>query len=119
VAAVLGAFTPDEQGTATPATKTWTATVTNTWSESKKVYLGTYSYLSPFDNERAGEGYGEGMPIQIECQERNGREISDPSTGKISTVWDRTIDGFYISDLYTDLAKVQGDKPPDGIPACE
>ena len=120
VAAALGAFTSDgdEQRPAAPDPKTWSAKVTNTWSESKNTYLGTYSYRSPFGSERAGEGYGEGTSVQIECQERNGREISDPSSGTISTVWDKTTDGVYISDLYTDLPKASGDTPPDGIPAC-
>jgi serine/threonine protein kinase len=119
VAVALGAATSggDEQ-TGTPTPKTWTVKVTNTWSESKNAYLGTYSYRTPFGSEQAGGGYGEGAQIQIECQERNGREISDPSSGKVSKVWDRTTDGVYISDLYTDLTKVAGDTPPDGIPAC-
>jgi serine/threonine protein kinase len=120
VAAALGAFTSDgdEQRPDTPSPKAWSAKVTNTWSESKNAYLGTYSYRSPFGSERAGEGYGEGTPVQIECQERNGREVSDPSTGRVSTVWDKTTDGVYVSDLYTDLPQVSGDTPPDGIPAC-
>ncbi|MGH3759359.1 serine/threonine-protein kinase [Actinophytocola sp.] len=121
VAAALGAFTSggDEQRqAATPPPKTWPAKVTNTWSKSKNAYLGTYSYRSPFGPERAGNGYGEGESVLIECQERDGREVSDPSSGRSSTVWDRTTEGVYVSDLYTDLPKVSGDTPPNGIPAC-
>jgi serine/threonine protein kinase len=120
VAASLGAFTPEADGQqpVAQAPKSWPATVTNTWSESKQAYLGTYSYRSPFEREQAGQGYGEGKTIRIECQERNGRSIDDPSTGEVSTVWNRTTEGVYISDLYTDLAKVPGDTPPNGIPTC-
>jgi hypothetical protein len=120
VAASLGAFTPEaeEQQPVAQASRSWPATVTNTFSESKQTYLGTYSYRSPFERGRAGPGYGEGKTVRIECQERNGRSIDDPSTGQSTTVWNRTTEGVYISDLYTDLAKVPGDTPPDGIPTC-
>jgi eukaryotic-like serine/threonine-protein kinase len=116
VAASLGAFTPEADGQqpVAQAPKSWPATITNTWSESKQQYLGTYSYRSPFERGQAGRGYGEGKTVRIECQERDGRSIDDPSTGESTTVWNRTTDGVYISDLYTDL----GNTPPEDIPAC-
>jgi eukaryotic-like serine/threonine-protein kinase len=116
VAAVLGAFTPgggeEASSTPPPRQKTWPAVVTNTFSKSKNVYLGTYSYRDPFHPDHAGKGYGEGDRVQIECQERHGRKVSDPSSGTSSSVWYRTTDGVYISDLYANLT------PPHGVPAC-
>ncbi len=100
------------------APKVWYTTITNTWSETEKKYRGTLGYTNPRTSTRTGKGYPEGATVAIVCQTRNGRPVTDPTTGTSSSVWDKLDDGGWISDLYTTLPKSDGDTPPLGIPVC-
>lgn len=97
-------------------------TVLNTWEESVRQLVGVYFYPSPDNNQNRVNGVGEGARVRVVCQERHGREATDtPYNGRQtkSTVWDKLSNGMFISDIYTDLPKVEGDTPPSGLPKCQ
>jgi hypothetical protein len=110
---------------ATPTT-TWDGTgvetvVTNTWEESVGRLVGVYFYPSLHNNLNKERGVDEGTKVRVICQERHGRRVTDtPYNGRQteSTVWDKLSNGMFISDIYTQLPKVDGDTPPDGLPKC-
>lgn len=100
--------------------KTWSVTIVGTYSNELGYHLGTKKYRSPdTPGDTDGDYYSEGEMVQIVCQKRDGRETPpDSVTGKTSRVWDKTAEGFWISDMYTNLPKTEGDIPPNGIPIC-
>ncbi|ONI88310.1 hypothetical protein ALI144C_07240 [Actinosynnema sp. ALI-1.44] len=99
--------------------RVWYAKVVGTYSAEHKRPLGVFRFRSPDipkDTDRVF--YDEGSAVPIVCQDRRRREVTDPTTKQSSTVWNRTSDGWWIPDLYTDLPKVPGDTPPLSIPTC-
>lgn len=90
----------------------------NTWNGHQ--FIGV-PVPRPDTNLGRINGPGEGDVVQIVCQVRDGRLVTDQLINdkqESSKVWDRVTDGYYISDLYTDLPKVTGSKPPPGVPTC-
>ena len=102
----------------TPSARVWHATIVNTWSAARSKDVGVYRYKSPLRAEWELPGHLGGDSISVVCQYRHGRTLTDPGSGQSSPVWDKTDDGFWIPDLYTDLPKVSGEVPPAGIPIC-
>jgi hypothetical protein len=101
-----------------PSVPAWQATIVNTWSDKQSKDVGVYRYKSPLRAEWELPGYLGGNVVSITCQYRKGRTITDDRTHTSSAVWDRTVDGGWVPDLYTNLPKVAGTVPPLGIPAC-
>jgi hypothetical protein len=101
-----------------PSVRVWQATIVNTWSDKQSKDVGVYRYKSPLRAEWELPGYLGGNVVSIVCQHRKGRTIRDARTQQSSAVWDQTVDGAWVPDLYTDLPKVPGNEPPLGIPAC-
>lgn len=118
VAAVVGTVAildpwPEEEP------KVWQSTIVGTWSAQYQQNLGVFRFRTPDipgDTDKAT--YHEGTAVSIVCQARHRRQVSDPTSGKASPVWNRLTDGYWIPDLYTDLPKVSGETPPLGIPPC-
>jgi transcriptional regulator with XRE-family HTH domain len=99
--------------------RVWQATIVGTWSAQYQQNLGVFRFRTPDipgDTDKAT--YHEGTAVSIVCQSRDRRQVSDPTSGKSSPVWNRLSDGYWIPDLYTDLPKVSGEAPPLGIPVC-
>lgn len=87
--------------------------ITNTSGE------GVSYYLKP--NRRGGTSGGarEGEQVRIVCQVPNGEPITDidhptPEQRPNDTVWDKTVDGLYFPDQWSDLPK----NKPSGLPTC-
>ena len=102
-----------------PADRVWRAKIVGTWSDQHQQHLGVFRFRTPDvpgDTDKAT--YHEGTVVSIVCQARNRREVSDPTSGQRSPVWNRLSDGYWIPDLYTDLPKVAGDVPPLDLPRC-
>ncbi len=104
--------------TASPSPKAWPATIVNTWSAKQRKDVGVYRYKSPLRRDFVLPGYLSGNTVSVVCQYRKGRTLTDPTSKKSSSVWDKTDDGFWVPDLYVDLPKTSGDQPPLGIPVC-
>jgi transcriptional regulator with XRE-family HTH domain len=99
--------------------RVWQATIVGTWSAQYQQNLGVFRFRTPDipgDTDKAT--YHEGTTVSIVCQARHRRQVSDPTSGKASPVWNRLSDGYWIPDLYTDLPKVSDETPPLGIPLC-
>jgi transcriptional regulator with XRE-family HTH domain len=106
-----------------PSSSGWPAKVVNTWSPDSKNwdgFKGVNVYRDPYETGRDSkvDAYQESRAVSVVCQERHGREITNPALHVTSPVWDKLAEGVWISDLYTDLPKVTGDAPPLGIPTC-
>ncbi|GAA2783838.1 helix-turn-helix transcriptional regulator [Saccharopolyspora taberi] len=104
---------------AQPEPRIWRAKIVGTWSEQYHQHLGVFRFRTPDipgDTDKAT--YHEGTVVTITCQARHRREVSDPTTGQRSAVWNRLSDGYWIPDLYTDLPKVPGEDPPLDLPTC-
>ncbi|MFK3979935.1 hypothetical protein ACI2K4_06070 [Micromonospora sp. NPDC050397] len=107
----------------TLSARTWPAKVANTWSATQtewKGFRGSSVYGDPYETGRGSKvgAYEEGRAIQVACQERAGRPITDPNRDLTSPVWNRLVEGVWIPDLYTDLPTSEGPTPPLGIPPC-
>jgi len=86
---------------------------------------GLNTFLGPGNTFPDGtpSNLDEGRVIAVVCQERNGQPIHDPLGDPNRyiepwPVWDKLSSGLWVSDLYTDLPKIPGDTPPDGIARC-
>jgi hypothetical protein len=113
------AATPD-QPPAAPAPPVHLAVVRHTEGVGLKTFVGP---ANTYPEGNDPPFYTEGDVIAVVCQERNGQPIHDPRGDpnrykKPWPVWDKLSNGLWVSDLYTDLPKVPGDMPPDGIPRC-
>lgn len=102
----------------TSSPRVWHATIVNTWSSSRSKDVGVFRYRSPLRPERELPGHFSGDSISIVCQYRQGRMVTDSATGQSSAVWDQLVDGSWLPDLYIDLPKVSGERPPMDIPTC-
>ncbi len=86
---------------------------------------GLNTFVGPGNTYPRGNPWNldERQVIAVVCQERNGQPVHDP-LGDAKRymepwpVWDKLSNELWVSDLYTDLPKVPGDRPPDGIPRC-
>jgi hypothetical protein len=111
---------PSSNAAQTPPPPVRLATVQHTEGKGLKTYFGPGN---TYPEGRNPPSYPEGDVIAVVCQERNGQEIYDPEGDpsryqKPWPVWNKLSNGLWVSDLYTDLPKVPGDTPPDGIPRC-
>lgn len=92
------------------------ATVVHTGS------IGVYKHQQPTNQSTQSYGPGEGERIPVVCQVRDGQPVTDPdSTPGLPEnwpVWDKLADGYFVTDLYTDLPKDPGPTPPLGLPLC-
>lgn len=99
-----------------PAAKIIQARVINTGG------IGVYKYEQPTNQSGKQYGPGEGELIDIVCQVRDGQPVTDPAPAPGQPdgwpVWNKLSDGFFVPDLYTDLAKEPGPTPPNGLPVC-
>lgn len=84
--------------------------------------VGVSKFEQPTNKSGKMYGPGEGELVDIVCQVRNGQPLSEqtPAPGQPNNwpVWNKLKDGFFIPDLYTDLPKDPGPKPPYGLPVC-
>ncbi|HEU0132178.1 MAG TPA: hypothetical protein VFQ85_14410 [Mycobacteriales bacterium] len=97
------------------------AHVRDTWDDARQALIGVSRYPSAFTNVGRMDGPHEGDLIEVVCQERHGRLVTDTpyhDRQTSSSVWDRLADGTFVSDIYTDLPKTSGDTPPRGLPRC-
>jgi hypothetical protein len=118
VAALIGSFLIVWQATPREI-KVWRTTIVGTWSDKYQAHLGVFRFRSPDisgDTDKAT--YYENTEVAIVCQDRHRRLVTDPTSGRSSTIWNKLSDGYWIPDLYTDLPKVDGEAPPLGIPLC-
>jgi hypothetical protein len=84
---------------------------------------GVFYYQGPrIDSGHAG-GVSEGKTVRVVCQVRNGQPTTD-TAGRTKDqppnwpVWDKTTDGRYFPDTWSDLPKQRGPTPPRGIRIC-
>lgn len=92
------------------------ATVINTGG------IGVWKWDEPTNTSGKRYGPAEGEVVRVVCQRRDGQLITetDPAPGQPAQwpVWDRLEEGKWIPDLYTNLPKVPGPVPPEGLPNC-
>jgi transcriptional regulator with XRE-family HTH domain len=98
--------------------RVWWVLIKNTYSAQYGKDIGVRTYKGPNTFELFGPGYDEKTSVPVVCQERHGELRTDPTTGDASAVWDKTRDGHWFPDLYSDLPQKKGDTPPRGIPKC-
>ena len=84
---------------------------------------GVFKYEAPSLSSTHVIGPVENVSVPVVCQVRNGEPVSDddPVAGQPNNwpVWDKTDDGYYIADVWTDLPKDIGNPdPPAGLPLC-
>jgi hypothetical protein len=67
----------------------------------------------------------DNVHVNIVCQVRDGYPVQDRQNVEFpdgypreSTVWNLLHDGRWVSDLFVDTPKVEGDVPPDGYELC-
>ena len=95
------------------AARTWPATIANAPN-------GTFAYAGPFpatSDRRSVASFFQGDPVNVTCQERNGRLVVDTETGARSTVWNRDDRGWWFSELYLEHSMTGGGGAAQ-IPAC-
>jgi hypothetical protein len=114
---------PDASSWAPPAGSTAgvPAVVQNTWEESEQRDVGVYFYPDPYTNQHKRRGVDEGTRVIVTCQVRDGRLATDTPHQHRQTssqVWDLLSGGYFISDIYTNLPKTNGEAPPPGVPLC-
>ncbi|MGH9930060.1 MAG: hypothetical protein ACREA9_12675 [Pyrinomonadaceae bacterium] len=104
---------------AAPAPFVRQATVRYTEGKGLNTFLGPGN-IYPRGNP---SNFVENQVIPVVCQERKGQSVHDPlgDSNRYAQpwpVWNKLSNGLWVSDLYTDLPKIPGDTPPDGIPGC-
>jgi hypothetical protein len=80
---------------------------------------GVIFRLAPSPHAGASGGAAEGDRVTVVCQVRDGVPVTDtddpqPEQPPDDTVWNKTDDGLYFSDLWSDLPKNR----PSGLPDC-
>ncbi|MGC9670594.1 helix-turn-helix domain-containing protein [Planosporangium sp. 12N6] len=83
--------------------------------------IGLHSYTGPTNESSKRQFYGEGDHVVAVCQRREGQLVRDAPYKDRPTawpVWDRLDNGEWIPDMYTDLPKVPGSRPPNGLQRC-
>lgn len=82
---------------------------------------GVQSYCG-LGYETLPEVFFAGDRVTVVCQVRNGPFESHPYVPEGYPdewpVWSKLSDGRWVSDLYLDTPKEEGDVPPEGIPLC-
>ncbi|MCY9785710.1 hypothetical protein KIK06_17630 [Nocardiopsis sp. EMB25] len=88
--------------------------------------LGLNAFCGPANSYPRAQpsNYPESETLTIVCQVRDGQSVDDTDDvpGRYTgawAVWNKLSNGAWVSDLYVDTPKVEGDTPPEGIPLCE
>lgn len=84
---------------------------------------GVSYYLAPRRDSGKAGAESEGKTVRVVCQVRNGEPTTDTS-GRTKDqpenwpVWNKTSDGRYFPDTWSDLPKIPGPTPPHGLRVC-
>lgn len=105
---------PSASGTDAPATRSYPATIVNTFSDEQGRFTGVQSAVSPYLRGQAGVGYLEGEQVGVACQVPDGRQVTDEVSGRTlsSRTWYRTAENVWIPAIYADLPGAGPETPP-------
>lgn len=96
------------------------AVIQNTWDSERQSLVGVSQFPSPNSSDGKVDGPGESQTVVVVCQVLDGRRVTDTEyrdRPTSSTRWDQLANGLFISDIYTNLPKPEG-QPAPGLPEC-